>query len=416
MNERLRDADSIARREITAALPGDHTLESITVDFFRDKEEQGTVVGLNVGLGRADGATIERNVVVRWAPVERLVRELDRVVDAHREQAFPLPASVLLEAESCAVTAFPFDRRLPRLTDWLRPRSIVRALEDEGLTGRDGWRVRKRRSEWRVLSYRPERRVVLGWDLPEKNETTGARRTVRCVVRHAAGTITGPADLLDRVARAGVDAPRRIASPDPHTRIESFVAGETGSLHVIWPADVLERVGNAIARWHVEGDHDGLPASDPGRLLRRARASIETIGSFDGATGRRLADRLDVLARSVPDAVPACALHGDLHPGQFVVDGERVALLDWDRAASGDPAEDVANLLVHLDASGAPDDRADAFRRGYEAVASWPDADRLRWHVEAARLRLSDLGIRRPRAVPAGWTASVTALEAEAPR
>lgn len=416
MNQRLVDAASITRRVITATLPDDHTLDSIAVDFFRDKDEQGTVVGLSVEVGRPDGTTIERAIAVRWAPIDRLVRELDRVVEAHRAEAFPLSASILLEAESCAVTAFPFDRRMPRLPDWLRPRSVVRALEDEGLTGRDGWRVRKRHSRWRVLSFRPERRVVLRWDLPQKNEATGQRRIVHCVLRHNAGAISMPRDLLDRVARAGVDGPNLVACPDEYTRIESFIPGETRSLKAVWPAVVLQRVGTAVARWHVEGEHEGLPSSDPSRLVARARSSIETVFRFDALSGRRLRDRLELLERDMPDAVPARALHGDLHPGQFVDDGERVALVDWDRAASGDPAEDVANLLVHLEAFGAPEDRAVAFRRGYEAVASWPDPDRLRWHLEAARIRLSDLGIRRPRAVPAGWVASNPTLDAGAPR
>jgi aminoglycoside phosphotransferase (APT) family kinase protein len=48
---------------------------------------------------------------------------------------------------------------------------------------------------------------------------------------------------------------------------------------------------------------------------------------------------------------PALALlHRDLHDTQIVLqDGEPVAFLDLDHATYGDPALDLANLLVHID-------------------------------------------------------------------
>ena len=47
--------------------------------------------------------------------------------------------------------------------------------------------------------------------------------------------------------------------------------------------------------------------------------------------------------------VPPAPLHRDLHLGQLVARGDGVAVLDWDLHAAGDPALDLANLLVYLE-------------------------------------------------------------------
>src|SRR5699024_7011671 len=51
---------------------------------------------------------------------------------------------------------------------------------------------------------------------------------------------------------------------------------------------------------------------------------------------------------SLPEG-PTAVLHRDLHDKQILVDDTQVGLLDFDLAAAGDPALDLANLLVHLD-------------------------------------------------------------------
>lgn len=49
-------------------------------------------------------------------------------------------------------------------------------------------------------------------------------------------------------------------------------------------------------------------------------------------------------------AMPAIArpIHRDVHARQMLLDGSRVWLVDWDLAAMGDPALDVANFRVYL--------------------------------------------------------------------
>jgi aminoglycoside phosphotransferase len=42
-------------------------------------------------------------------------------------------------------------------------------------------------------------------------------------------------------------------------------------------------------------------------------------------------------------------IHRDFHEGQVLTDGETATMLDFDTAATGDPAQDIGNFLAHLD-------------------------------------------------------------------
>jgi len=47
-------------------------------------------------------------------------------------------------------------------------------------------------------------------------------------------------------------------------------------------------------------------------------------------------------------AVAPCPVHRDFHPGQILVDPERLWILDFDLFSLGDPAVDVGNFIAHI--------------------------------------------------------------------
>jgi tRNA A-37 threonylcarbamoyl transferase component Bud32 len=95
-------------------------------------------------------------------------------------------------------------------------------------------------------------------------------------------------------------------------------------------------------------------------------------------------------------------LHRDLHDGQVLVDGDRIGMVDFDLAAAGEPALDLANLLVHLElrwhqgAFGAQRLRAcrDAVLSGYRPGRD--TAARLPAYALATRVRLVAVYSFRP--------------------
>jgi len=56
---------------------------------------------------------------------------------------------------------------------------------------------------------------------------------------------------------------------------------------------------------------------------------------------------LNWLEKNIPDEVPACLLHGDFRMGNLLIDNNGMsAVLDWELAHIGDPAEDLAWLCM----------------------------------------------------------------------
>jgi Ser/Thr protein kinase RdoA (MazF antagonist) len=99
------------------------------------------------------------------------------------------------------------------------------------------------------------------------------------------------------------------------------------------------------------------------------------------ATRRRLAEQLRALSR---DREAFGVIHADLHPGNILIDGERLAVIDFDDAAWGWYAYDIAVVLVNY--QDGPDLAAfeRAYLDGYRGVR--PVAPELLAHVPMFRL------------------------------
>ena len=98
--------------------------------------------------------------------------------------------------------------------------------------------------------------------------------------------------------------------------------------------------------------HEGPPI--PGRFdsfrVVEAYAEINTPSAY--AWAHELAQRIE--ARLGPRPLAAC--HNDLLPANFIHDGTRLWLVDWEYAGMGDPAFDHANFAV---SNGVPIDDGD---------------------------------------------------------
>jgi thiamine kinase-like enzyme len=115
--------------------------------------------------------------------------------------------------------------------------------------------------------------------------------------------------------------------------VTRFLEGETG------------RPGTAEAGALLRRLHDGPPI--PGRFdsFRVVEAYAATAGEAPPEYGRAkaVADRIETRRAGV---VPR-PCHNDLLPANFVHDGERLRLVDWEYAGMGDPYFDLANFAVN---------------------------------------------------------------------
>ncbi len=92
-------------------------------------------------------------------------------------------------------------------------------------------------------------------------------------------------------------------------------------------------------------------------------------GRFIAAAARVEAAISDLVAAEVPMQI----LHGDLHVWNVLVTRRGVAAIDFEDLLWGWPIQDIATSMYYLEGDTGFDHMLGAFRRGYSAVAPWPE-------------------------------------------
>jgi aminoglycoside phosphotransferase (APT) family kinase protein len=186
------------------------------------------------------------------------------------------------------------------------------------------------------------------------------------------GRFGSPGLLMTHVEGTSV-APRILRKPEyeaARSELTEQLASALARIHAIDPATlngVLPRPSrdpalSQIAEWERQLDEIGepLPAVELGLRWLRANA---------------------------PEPVEARLVHGDFRLGNFIVDEEGLAaVIDWELAHLGDPAEDIGWLCIRSWRFGNDDrpvagvGQLDAFASAYESAGGAPiDLGRVRY-------------------------------------
>lgn len=172
-----------------------------------------------------------------------------------------------------------------------------------------------------------------------------------------------------RLARADVGRRSRTVA---FARLARQVAGAMAAIH---------RGPQALA-----GSGPGAPARDAAhwrreieRRLRKLDRALPAIAD----TAARVGDALLAALGQAPSAAvgPLGLIHGDCHPGQLWMHGDRVVWFDFDEFCVGDPLEDLAQFVTKLGDDGPAAAFGDALVAAYAAAcADVFDSRRLAWH------------------------------------
>lgn len=157
----------------------------------------------------------------------------------------------------------------------------------------------------------------------------------------------------------------------------------------------LQDVGRALAQLHGRRSAD-LPTRDMDDAIAAARAAAGQVAVLLpelGADAERLAEELS--RRLARLAVDRSVVHGDFSADQVVIAADgALGLLDLDRAATGDPAADLASLWASVRrgalADGSGHSRRDvttALLAGYADLRALPAQESVRTHAAALLLR-----------------------------
>lgn len=235
---------------------------------------------------------------------------------------------------------------------------------------------------------------------------TVARRTAACAALAACGPrvqippVLAVDPALDLVVIGGLGG---------QPFLDRVAAGQPG---------LARRMALAMAHLHGIGapalPADVFPRHDARRELAPLAArltALEASGALPAGEARRAGRVVErVLGRAERLPWRWRLLHRDLHPGQVLVDGPRLAVVDWDDAALGEPALDLANFTAHLRlAALMADDPVPSRRlaRAADSLAAWGlrldprlSPELLRLLEAATLLRLACIHLDRGLGVP----------------
>jgi thiamine kinase-like enzyme len=132
--------------------------------------------------------------------------------------------------------------------------------------------------------------------------------------------------------------------------VTRFIEGEIPSLERMRELELLARVADALRRFHegppIPGRFDSFRVVEEYREIALGRGG-SVPDSYEWA--HEVARRIETLR----DGVEARPCHNDLLNANFLDDGERLRIVDWEYAGMGDPFFDLANFSVNheLDAA-----------------------------------------------------------------
>lgn len=273
----------------------------------------------------------------------------------------------------------------------LDPKRVNKLIRDAGLV--EPGLVRRRKTRFELLRYKPERRAVFRVRLFLRDQA----RT-----RHSmAFRVLPPTEATRVVAarRAFEDAGGRALSPPlacAHERhgllVEPWLELETSA------PDVFEHAaaaGAMLARLHA------LPCGDAGTsgpgASDRAGASLDHLAAlFTGHAA--LAEALAPLSWTNTDERTTWT-HGDFHPDQLVTSADGPLLMDLDCLGVGHPSCDLASWIadhLHEQPDSTWDDAAGPLLAAYaDHGGSVPDTALLRRKVAAELARRAAGSFRR---------------------
>jgi thiamine kinase-like enzyme len=203
---------------------------------------------------------------------------------------------------------------------------------------------------------------------------TVAGRPERYVIRLAGNDthllgISREVEHAATVAAAGVGVGPEVSAfirPEGYL-VTRFIEGSPVSDQAVHRPETLRRVGDSLRRIH-----DGPPIPGlfiPFRIVEAYRALAAARGVAippEYELAMAFARRIELVFLTNPVELRPC--HNDLLNANFIDDGARIRIVDWEYAGMGDPFFDLGNFSVNHGL--APDEDAEVLRAYEQDVRS----------------------------------------------
>jgi aminoglycoside phosphotransferase (APT) family kinase protein len=327
--------------------------------------------------------------------------EFDKLETAARREATPCRARLVPELDMI-VWNFPDDPRLPQLRELVDGDRVLRYLPYESLPFSGPEAIRDIRIE--IVRYRPEQRCILRYDIGFGSDGDRFVLFAKVFSDDTGEQVLGRMRHCYAAARAlGV----RVARPLAYC----------AALRAVWQEELsgipltqalgaagtyrapLMAIGRCLASLHGAGLPMTQALSREARLADARKKAHKLAQMFPHLAGA-LDGLIEHAQSELSDLPPVreTVIHGDMHFDQFrLANDGALALFDFDEWSRGDPAQDLADLIVDARLGGFGRDRTEMNRsrlpemirvllNGYRQCVAWTVSDAaIAWH---ARLQL----------------------------
>jgi hypothetical protein len=258
---------------------------------------------------------------------------------------------------------------LPVLTDPARARGLLEAQLRAAAPAYAGLRLAG--ANPRVARSKPGNRCTILYDLAYPPGADGPRLVVAKAYRGdkgrnawdgmralwasslAAGDVVTIAEPLAYVPELGVLVQGPVGEQQTLKQLirAALTVDPTDGLAEVDAA--MDRTAAGLAALHTCAVDYGEPVTledELGELREVLRALTTAVPDLAGAAAPLLALVEELAARHLPD--PAGPSHGSFRPNQVLLDGDRVAFIDFDDVCQAEPAMDLALFLSSVKAAG----------------------------------------------------------------
>ncbi len=319
---------------------------------------------------------------------------------------------------------FPDDPQLRQLRELLDPARVAQHFPFANLPfNRDGIND----VSIKVIRYRPEQRCILRYDIDYGENRERFVLYAKVFANDNGERVHGRIQLCYRIADA---FGARIAKPLGYSAAvrtvwqeelcgESLVVSlESGKFE-----ETIAAIGHCLAKLHSADLPMQKVVTREARLRDAAKKSRKLAQMLPALE----ADLVAVIQRGTAElpqlpSAPDAIIHGDVHFGQFLItDDGQLALFDFDEWSRGDPAQDLADLIVDPHVSQFARDNSKANQilsarvaskllASYHVHGAWTISDvTVNWH---ARIQFINKAYRVAIQQEAHWKEKVAALVA----
>lgn len=230
------------------------------------------------------------------------------------------------DSEINAIIAWlPFDVKLPGLA--VSPRELADRLLQVGIAG----------------PARPESPVVIGYKPASRAVLRFGDHILKAYAKNRQFTLAVTGLLAGRSAPSLAMPELTAMFDDLRLTVQPVLDGLTPGAAV----DVASEAGVFLQALH-RHEFEGLSPAPPVRQLAEAHRHAYLVAAVTPELAPRIQALTDRLVRALPPRLPLVPVHGDFHVDQFLVDSERLTVVDFDGMCLAPAALDVATYAADV--------------------------------------------------------------------